>query len=397
MTTHDIAIIGGGISGLSLAHYGACADRSVLLLEKEAQPGGALCSHVPENGDFFFELGAHTCYNSYGRFIELLADYGLMESIQPRVKAPFKMLVDDRLASIVSQINLFELLFSAPKMFFLKKAGQTVRSYYGRIVGEKNFARTFSAVFSAVPSQKADEFPADLLFKKRARNKDIAKSFTLQGGLQSVARAIAADPAIDYVGGQQVQSLQRTGDIFTVKTADGSTYGAHQLALATSPSVAAQLLADLAPELAQHLSMLAVASVDSIGVAVDRDRIALASFGGAIPRDDALFSVVSRDVVPHKQYRGFTFHFAAGALSRDERLARICAVLDVAPDELVCIGEKVNCVPSPRLGHAEWVATADRLANRAGVLLTGNYFAGLSIEDCIQRSFQQSERLSQNA
>ena len=367
------------------------------MLFRSAQPGGALCSHRPDGSDFFFELGAHTCYNSYGRFIELLADYELTERIQPRVKAPFKMLVDDRFASIVSQINVFELLVSAPKILFLKKAGQTVRSYYGRIVGEKNFARTFSAVFSAVPSQKADEFPADILFKKRTRNKSVAKSFTLQGGLQSVAHAIAANPAIDYVGDQQIQTLRRQGDSCVVETANGTVYGARQLALATPSSIAAHLLSELAPELAQHLSSLSVASVDSIGVAVNRGRMALAPFGGAIPRDDALFSIVSRDVVPHEQYRGFTFHFAAGALSHDEQIARICSVLQVDPEDIVCTGQKTNSVPSPRLGHSEWVATADRLAAEAKVLLTGNYFAGLSIEDCLARSLQQSERLSDNA
>lgn len=397
MKEYDIALVGGGISGLSLAHYCARAGRSVLLLEKETQPGGAFCSKTPEGSDFFFELGAHTCYNSYGRFIELLEDYGLTGSLQPRVKAPFKMLVDDKLVSIVSQINLFELLVSAPKVFFLKKAGQTVRSYYGRIVGKRNFARTFSAVFSAVPSQKADDFPADLLFKKRARNKTVAKSFTLREGLQSVAHAVAANSAIHYVGGQPTRALHRAGDTYVVETADGTTYASGQLALATPPSVAAHLLADLAPELSQHLKTLPVATVDSIGVAVQRDRVSLAPLGGAIPRDDALFSIVSRDVVPHEQYRGFTFHFAAGALSRDERLARICASLQIAPQDIVCTGEKTNVVPSPRLGHAEWVDTADRLSASARILLTGNYFSGLSIEDCLLRSLQQSERLSKNA
>lgn len=397
MKMYDLALVGGGISGLSLAHYCARAGRSVALLEKETQPGGALCSNAPEGSDFFFELGAHTCYNSYGRFIELLEDYGLMGSIQPRVKAPFKMLDGNRFVSIVSQINLLELLVSAPKIFFLKRAGQTVRSYYGRIVGEGNFERTFSAVFSAVPSQKADAFPADILFKKRARNKAVAKSFTLQSGLQAIAHAVAANPAIHYVGGQPAQALHREGDAWIVETADGTTYASGQLALATPPSIAAHLLADLAPDLAQHLKTLSVATVDSIGVAVKRERVSLAPLGGAIPRDDALFSIVSRDVVPHEQYRGFTFHFAAGALSRDERLARICTSLQITPQDIVYTGEKTNVVPSPRLGHDEWMATTDQLAERANVLLTGNYFSGLSIEDCLLRSLQQSERLSQTA
>ena len=397
MKLYDITLVGGGISGLSLAHYCARADRSVALLEKDTQPGGTLCSNAPDGSDFFFELGAHTCYNSYGRFIELLEDYELMSSMQPRVKAPFKMLVDDKLVSIVSQINLFELLISAPKILFLRKAGQTVRDYYGRLVGKGNFERTFSAVFSAVPSQKADEFPADILFKKRARNKTVAKSFTLQGGLQSVAHAIVANPAIHYVGGQPTQALRREGDTWIVETADGTTYASRKLALATPSSVAARLLADLAPDLAQHLETLSVAKVDSIGVAVKRESVSLDPFGGAIPRDEALFSIVSRDVVPHEEYRGFTFHFSAGALSREDRLARICAALQIAPQDLICIGEKTNVVPSPRLGHDEWVATTDRLAEQANVQLTGNYFGGLSIEDCLLRSLQQSERLYQHA
>ena len=87
------------------------------------------------------------------------------------------MLVGDRVKSVLSQVGLFELFFSAPRLVYLKKAGQTVRSYYGRIVGPGNFARVFSAVFSAVPSQKADDFPADMLFKKRGRDKGFPKSF----------------------------------------------------------------------------------------------------------------------------------------------------------------------------------------------------------------------------
>ena len=42
------------------------------------------------------------------------------------------------------------------------------------------------------------------------------------------------------------------------------------------------------------------------------------------------------------------------------------------------------------------MATTDQLAERANVLLTGNYFNGLSIEDCLLRSLQQSERLFSN-
>jgi protoporphyrinogen oxidase len=39
------------------------------------------------------------------------------------------------------------------------------------------------------------------------------------------------------------------------------------------------------------------------------------------------------------------------------------------------------------------VAEADRLVAGRQLLLAGNYFSGVAIEDCVVRSFQESERL----
>jgi len=393
MQSYHTIVIGGGISGLSLAHYNARAGHSTLVLEKGNQPGGTFRSQKTERGDFWFELGAHTCYNSYQNLIELVQDCRLATQIQPRAKAPFKMLVGNTLKSIFSQIGLFELLFSVPRLFFLKKDGQTVRSYYGRIVGQGNFARTFSAVFSAVPSQKADDFPADMLFKKRARNKDIAKSFTMQRGLQSIAEAIVDQPQIEFVGGQRVESIRRENDLYHIQTADGTVYQSQHLGLATPPSEASYLLESLFPELAQHLRKIPVAQVESMGVAVARDQIALKPIAGVIPKDDDFFSVVSRDVFPDEKYRGFTFHFAPGLLGHRDKLRRIEEILQISPDAIECVREKTNYVPSPQLGHDAWLRETDRLLAATDLLLTGNYFAGLSIEDCVTRSKEQFQHL----
>ena len=393
MQSYDTIIIGGGISGLSLAHYSARAGHSTLVLENGENAGGTFRSHKVQTGDFWFELGAHTCYNSYQNLIALLQDCQLGEQIQPRAKAPFKMIVGTTFKSVFSQIALFELLFSAPRLFFLNKSGQTVRSYYGRIVGEGNFARTFSAVFSAVPSQKADDFPADMLFKKRARNKEVAKSFTMQRGLQSIAEAIIAQPNVEFSAGQSVESVRRENDLYHVQTADGATYQGRHLALATPPPEAAFLLENIAAALAQHLRQIPVAQVESMGVAVAKEHIKLENIAGAIPKDDDFFSIVSRDVFPHEKYRGFTFHFAPGLLGHRAKLQRIGEILQISPEAIECVREKTNYVPSPRLGHDEWLRETDRLLAETDILLTGNYFAGLSIEDCVTRSKEQFQRL----
>jgi oxygen-dependent protoporphyrinogen oxidase len=166
MEKYDVIVVGAGISGMSFAHYAAKANLKTLVLEKANKQGGSFDTHRSQKaGDFWIELGAHTCYNSYRNLIEVMEECGIVGEISPRAKVPFRALVGDQIKSFPSQINFLELLISIPKLFAKKKAGETVESYYGSIVGKKNFKKIFSALFSAVPSQNADEFPADALFK----------------------------------------------------------------------------------------------------------------------------------------------------------------------------------------------------------------------------------------
>jgi protoporphyrinogen oxidase len=55
---------------------------------------------------------------------------------------------------------------------------------------------------------------------------------------------------------------------------------------------------------------------------------------------------------------------------------------------------KQNVVPSLRKGHREWLKKADDLVGGSkNLLLTGNYFGGMAIEDCVSRSRSEFERL----
>ena len=77
---YDIIVVGGGISGLSLAHYASKAGLKTLLLEKAPEAGGCLRT-MRQVDDFWLELGAHTCYNSYGNLIGVIEDCGLREKL----------------------------------------------------------------------------------------------------------------------------------------------------------------------------------------------------------------------------------------------------------------------------------------------------------------------------
>ncbi|GBD95664.1 MAG TPA: FAD-dependent oxidoreductase [Nitrospirae bacterium] len=395
MRRYDIIIIGAGISGLSLAHYCAGEGLKTLVIEKSEKVGGTFHSHRFENEakGFWIELGAHTCYNSYRNLLEIIEDCRILDRLIKREKVGFKMLVDNKLKSIPSQLNFAELFFTAPRMLTLKKGGQSVESYYSRIVGRHNFERVLAPAFNAVISQRANDFPADMLFKKRERRKEIMKKFTLTDGIQTITDSIASQENIQLIKGKDVQAIKSGDDFFKVTTADGTNYESLNLALATPAPITAQLLQISFPEVAQQLSQIRMATVESLGVAVKKDMLSLERVAGIIPTDNGFYSVVSRDIVRHNNYRGFTFHFRPGLMDHETKLNRISQVLGVQRNRLDHLITKENFVPSLRVGHDKLINEVDRLIAGKRLLLTGNYFSGMAIEDCVSRSLKEFSRL----
>ena len=51
-------------------------------------------------------------------------------------------------------------------------------------------------------------------------------------------------------------------------------------------------------------------------------------------------------------------------------------------------------LPSPVLGHDRVVGELDRMLAGSRLALTGNYFEGLAIEDCVQRSRAEWARVA---
>ncbi len=389
MTTSDLIVIGGGISGLSLAHLCASDGAKVTVLESSARLGGCLHSERLESG-FWFEMGAHTCYNSYGGLIRLIEANDQVSQMVPRAKAPFRLLEDGQLRSIPGALNWLEIALSAPRLLTTKKDGLSVEQYYGRIAGAGNYKQIVGPMLSAVPSQDAGGFPATMLFKKRPRRKELPRSFTMQSGLQSIVDALAEHDGIRVETGVEITSVEHDGG-YHATAMDGQVFEAARLALAVPPNMAARLAAAIYPELSSVLGGIGTARVETVGVTVARDKLALEPVAGIIPAEDLFRSAVTRDTVPDDHRRGFAFHFRPGH-PLDRRLERITEVLGVTRDDLEVVVEKNMELPSPTLGHEALVAKIDDLLDDTPMFLTGNYFDGLAIEDCVARSESEFAR-----
>ena len=397
MTAMDVVVVGAGIAGLSFAWHAAHAGRKVLIVDKEPRPGG--CLHTERKDGFWIELGAHTMYNSYGATLEVLEGAGLIGELQPRGKPVLRFLDGDtllpgkNLGALLRRMKWWELLCSLPRAFGAKPDGKTVRSYYGGMVGQGNYARALGPMLSAVPSQPADDLPADMLFKKRPRRKDVLRSFTLKGGLGALAQALARTPGVTFAPGRAAARVEKDGAGWTVVMDDGAREPAAVVAIASTPRAAGSLLQPVAPEAATAMAGIREASVDSTGVVVRAGRSPLPYATFFIPVDDIFYSVVTRDVVPDESFRGFVFHFKPGH-DEAERLQRIAKVLHVPGTEIVHAAARRSVLPSPVLGHAQTVAGIDLALAGTTLAVTGNWFAGLAVEDCVLRSRAEWERVS---
>jgi protoporphyrinogen oxidase len=389
-------VIGAGISGLGLAHSAVRSGVQTLVLERADRVGGCMNSRTFHGcGDFWVEAGSHTCFNSYGHLLDILGDLGLMDRLTPKTKVGYSLWRSGTRKSILSALHPLELAISIPRLFASTKQGKRVADYYGACLGRKNYRDLFGPAFRAVICQNPDEFPAELLFRRKPRRKEVLRSFTFPGGLSDIPSGIADQNGLEVSTGQNVAAVHRDGGAFRVALGDGSELGCRYLTLAVPPDVCAALLPEGDAELRALVGTIGVSELESVALCLPVDGLAhLPPLAGLIAVDDAFYSMVSRDYLPDERYRGFTFHFPApAAVSEDEQMERMCLALGVEQDRIAGVQRVTNRLPALRAGHRDLVRRIDAQLAGGRLALTGNWFLGVSIEDCLTRSRQESERL----
>ncbi len=406
----DVVVIGGGVSGLSFALKAAQAGRRVTVLERAGRLGGCLHSERAPSG-YWFELGAHTAYNSYGGFLDLAIAANAVPALRERGPArgvigflrdgAYRWLTPPR---VLLELSWLEAALHLPQAVFGSSAGKTIAERFGEMVGKDNYRRVLGPFLSAVPSQRADGFPAagpGSLFKKRPRRKEFLRSFGFDGGLQVICDGVARTPGITVARGAAASLLTpesgAEGGGLRVLCEDGRAFVARTVAVASGPQEATALLRPSFPALAEAVGAIATVEVDSVGVVLPREKAWMPACAFVVPAEDTFFSCVTRDPFPDERERGFAFHFRPG-LDRAARLRRVCEVLRVTEADFAWLAEKRHSLPSPTRDHAARLAAIDEaLARSQGsalLALTGNYFEGLAIEDCVQRSFSEWARVS---
>ncbi len=391
---YDYIVIGGGISGVSFAYRTARKQHSALILEKEPKLGGRIhsvrCKEMP---NYWSELGAHTCYNSYIELIKLIRDSGNGDKIVPLGALPYVLYSRKKIRKVFSEISFLGIAFRFWRFFMSDKKGKTTREYFEPIVGKSNYNKLFSKLFRAVISQEADEYPAEIFLKKRA-NKDesVVRKFSYKGGLSQMVEDIATASGADIVTSSQVTKIAKGDDgIFEIETLTGKKYRSVNIAIATDIGAAPKLLLNLnMDESAKLLEAIHPSESIAVNVLIEKDKVPLKKIAGIIPLSNEFFSVVSRDTIENETWRSFTFHFPKSKVSPAERLEIIFRVLGIEDEHFSRTEIYRHILPAVRLDDLNLKEKLKNHLQGTGVYVLGNYFQGMSLEDCVKYSKEEA-------
>ncbi|MGQ0508153.1 MAG: protoporphyrinogen oxidase [Myxococcaceae bacterium] len=424
-----VAVVGAGISGLSLAYALARRGQTVRVLEAADRVGGAM--HTTARNGFLTEAGPNGYLDREPATRELVASLGL----QPRLAAP-----SVRRRFLFTRGALRELPVNPPA--FLKsdvvpwstklRLALEPLSRRGRHGDESlaTFARRHlgqgaldalvdpmqSGIYAGDPEQLSlrATFPALAELERRHRSlllgvlakKERPASSELcsfDGGLSTLAEALASK--VDVSLKTRVAAIIPTAQGWSLQVERGGVVQEEKvetLVLATPSYAAAELLEPVAPQLSRELAAIAYAKIAAVHVAYPLSALSrpLEGFGFLVPHVEgrAVLGVIYISSVfpwraPPDQ---FLFTCMVGGARRPE-LVDSPELLSLVREELKralgltaepsfhAINRWQRGIPQYNVGHLERVARVRSLAQKLPPLqLIGNAYDGVGINDCIR-------------
>jgi oxygen-dependent protoporphyrinogen oxidase len=444
-----IAIIGGGLTGLTLAYYLQKAGVAYDLFEASERPGGNLHSPLEAAG-YQLEAGPNSLLLS-PELEELLTELGLQEAIQEAAPvsqhryvlrhgqyqalpaSPPKLLASS-FFSLKTKLRLLRELLHRPAP---PVPGETVAAFFGRHFGPEVVEYAVNPFVAGIYAGDPRELLLALTFpqlaaleqqygsvlrgfaaSQKGKTGQRRRTITLRGGVQALTTALAArltnyhpGQAVVSIGIAQAGQLGSSAYQLTFSTHSSQLTYSH-LALAVPAYAAAELLRPLHPAAAEALAAVRYPPMTLVYSAYDRTQVThpLVGFGALNPRVEGTYSAGSiwtsslfPDRVPAGQVL-FT-SFVGGAQFAAQAQQPEAAQLAAVHEEL---GRLYGIEGAPRWqGRYFWPRSIPQFdqhlaAARAavaplaaqGIVAVANWQAGVSVPDCVKYARKMSGELA---
>ncbi len=442
MTTVDTAIIGGGISGLTTAYRLARMGRSVIVLERQARTGGNAQSD--RVGGFLMEHGPSTVNGMAAEVTALGRELGidglrrdLGEGVRRRylVKdgglsgipvGPLGFLTSDYL-SLKGRLRVFAEPFVGRSSH---SGDESVAAYCARRFGREFADRVMDPLVGGLYAGLADQLSVSAVFPRlvelerrfgsvtmgavrgrmRGGRMPGSRLYSWRDGIGTLPKALTAALGARIRTGTTVHAIRRLSDGFAVDTGPDGTVRARSVVIATQPHVAARMLEPLDGDAAAAVGSIAAPPIAVVFLAYDRDQIdhPLDGLGFLSPSGEdraltgSLFcSTMFANRAPGGKVALSVYFGGARApeLGRQSGDALIALAREELRQLIGARGMPLQTrvrhwpvgLPQATVGHPDRTACLESVCERVpGLYLTGNYFGGPSVGNCVARAYAQA-------
>jgi len=449
-----ISVVGAGISGLATAQavLARQPDAEIVIFEADRRIGGKVWTEISPEG-YLCEGGVNGFLDKIPRTLELCDEVGVEPvgadpSAQKRYvfshgelhKLPEKPpeFLASRLLSVPGRLRVLYELFAGGT----DNPDETLAEFGTRRLGREAFERLIDPMASGVFAGDARKMSVKSCFPRiqeveaeygslirgliklqmKARKegrKDTpgpgpgGRLTSFSTGMSALTDTLALRLGSRIRTSSPVAGVSRNDKLYTLHMADGTDEETDILILAVPAFAQSGILKEYEPELAELLSGIEYPALSVVCLGYREDHIApyLEGFGFLVPSGEQrsiLGTIVDSNVFPGRAPDGHALFrtMVGGArtpqlaeLPDDQLLDRVRADLkDItglkAEPEFARIFRHEKAIPQYVVGHAARLEAIDQVLERhPGLVLTGNAFRGVSLNDCVVNAWKTAESL----
>jgi oxygen-dependent protoporphyrinogen oxidase len=450
-----VIIVGAGISGLATGHalLARCPDVQLLILEAGQRTGGKVWTDRTDGG-YACEWGVNGFLNNKPKTLQLSATLGLeaitgFEAANKRYvfrNNALHQLPESPPAFLTSGLmSLPGRLRVALEPFIGRGEAEdeTLAEFGARRLGSEAFEALIdpmaSGVFAGDPEKmslkscfpRINEIETEygslirgmirLQMKARREGKGKGPGPGPGGHLTSFAHGMSemTDCLTESMGhrirtGTRVEHISPLGDGYKLTMTGGVTVESDVVILASPAYTQARMLQDTAPDIALLLNGISYPPLSVVCIGYREPDLGeyLDGFGFLIPSKEKrgiLGTIVDSNVFPNRAPQGSVLlrSMVGGSRSADKaRLpdneltdmvrSELKAIMGVdAEPEFMRVYRHEKAIPQYHVGHARrLLAIEEALKKHPGLVLTGNAFKGVSLNDCIQNAWLTAEKIA---
>jgi oxygen-dependent protoporphyrinogen oxidase len=449
-----IAIVGGGISGLSLAYFILNRDPAadIVVFESEQRLGGKIWTDKSEG--FLCEGGVNGFLDNRPKTLDLSAMVKL---------SPLRSNDASRKRFIFSDRKLQRLPESPPAFLFsgllslrgrlrvmaepfIKGAArdeETLAAFARRRLGREAYEKLIDPMASGIYAGNPETLSLRSCFskvydleknygglirgmislqkakKKAGSNEKVGAGpggvlTSFHGGMVELVDALKTALGDRVRTGFKAIALDKSREGYHVHFADGSSTGAGTIVLAAPAYASSEILKPIDTRLSRVISGISYPSLSVVCLGYRKEKIhtSLDGFGFLIPsreKRQILGTLWDSSIFPdrapegHVLLRTMVGGARASALARDNDPKLIASVrseladimgIKAAPD-FIRIYRHEMAIPQYTVGHADRLAEIDSiLLKHHNLYVSGNAYRGIGVNDCIENSWKLAEKIT---